>query len=228
MHIRRTDAPEIDSPRGRVERRGAARWTPCHVRRMVSEMCWHVLLVGGPSGVGKTELTRALARRHDANVSEIDDIYATVRCVTSEATLPALHARWDPGESAEQTVRRHLAVCRELAPAVEAVIGCHLDFGPRVIVEGDYLLPASANRGRYGGELAGDRVRAVFLTDDEPLIAANLQRREPAAGPQPGRARISHLLGEALRRECEIERVPVVRATPWGDLAGRVSSALSR
>ena len=58
------------------------------------ERSWSVLLLGGPSGVGKTSVSYALARRFGVGLSEIDDLYIVAKQMTTPAQQPVLH-RWD-------------------------------------------------------------------------------------------------------------------------------------
>ncbi|MFC4326251.1 hypothetical protein ACFPC0_00085 [Streptomyces andamanensis] len=116
-------------------------------------------------------------------------------------------------------VERQIAVAGALAPAVEAVVANHVDTGTPVIVEGDYVLPGLA---RPGG-----LVRAVFLhEDDEAQVRANYLRREPEAGPQGPRARVTVLYGRWLAAQARAAGVPVLAPRPWADLADRVVEAV--
>ncbi|MEV4443402.1 hypothetical protein AB0K09_31295, partial [Streptomyces sp. NPDC049577] len=70
-------------------------------------------------------------------------------------------------------------------------------------------------------------VRAVFLhEDDERQVTANYLRREPEAGPQRHRARVSVLYGRWLAAQARAVGVPVVAPRPWEDLASRVAETV--
>jgi 2-phosphoglycerate kinase len=183
---------------------------------------WHVLLIGGPSGVGKSQLVAQLRRRHDVGTVELDDIVSAVRAMSDPAAHPALYRTAASTETPEAVVRGVLETARELEPAVAAVVATHLDYGPPVIVEGDYLLPSVV------ASLPDRRlVRTVFLWDEEDQILANLGLREAGAPAQLERARVSYLFGQHLRVLAGRLDVPAVRAQPWATLAARIEATFS-
>ncbi|GGV31604.1 hypothetical protein [Streptomyces spectabilis] len=182
---------------------------------------WRVLLVGGASGTGKTTVSRALARRFDTPVVEVDDIVEALLAVTRPEHLPELHVwRTHPEaayESPESVVERQIAIARTLLPAVEAVVANHVDTDTPVIVEGDYLLPELA--------VQGGPVRAVFVhEDDTEQVVANYLAREPDAGPQQHRADVSVRYGSWLADRARASGVPVVASRPWHDLPRRAAA----
>ncbi|MFF8837252.1 hypothetical protein [Streptomyces sp. NPDC015130] len=184
---------------------------------------WRVLVVGGASGMGKTGVARALARRYDVPVVEVDDIVEALLAVTRPEHLPEVHHWRTHPEAArrapESVAERQIAIAEALAPAVEAVVANHVGTDTPVILEGDYVLPEVAT--------PGGAVRAVFLhEDDEARVTDNYLRREPEAGPQHHRARVSVLYGRRLAARARAAGVPVVAPRPWEDLAGRVVATL--
>ncbi|MGV2920337.1 hypothetical protein [Streptomyces alfalfae] len=184
---------------------------------------WRVLVVGGASGMGKTGVGRALARRYDVPVVEVDDIVEALLAVTLPEHLPEVHFwRTHPEaahQSPESVVERQIAIARALEPAIEAVVANHVDTDTPVILEGDYVLPGPAT--------PDGPVRAVFLhEDDEEQVTANYLRREPEAGPQRHRARVSVLYGRWLTARARAVGVPVISPRPWDDLADRVAEAV--
>ncbi|MEU5896540.1 MULTISPECIES: hypothetical protein [unclassified Streptomyces] len=184
---------------------------------------WRVLIVGGASGMGKTGVGRALARRHDVPVVEVDDIVEALLAVTLPEHLPDVHFWRTHPEAAhgtpESVVERQIAIARALEPAIEAVVANHVGTDTPVILEGDYVLPGPAT--------PDGAVRTVFLhEDDEEQVTANYLRREPEAGPQRHRARVSVLYGRWLAARARAAGVPVVGPRPWADLADRVAEAV--
>ncbi|MER8041746.1 hypothetical protein [Streptomyces sp. NPDC094032] len=180
---------------------------------------WRVLIVGGASGMGKTEVSRRLARLYGVPVVEIDDVVEALLAVTRPEHLPAVHywrthpeaARREP----EFVVERQIEIARALVPAVEAVVANHVDTDTPVIVEGDYLLPGlAAARGPVRG--------VVVHEDSEARVVANYLAREPEEGPQHHRARVSVLYGRWLAEQAREAGVPVVAPRPWHDLSQRV------
>ncbi|MCK7621672.1 hypothetical protein MUU72_00750 [Streptomyces sp. RS10V-4] len=182
---------------------------------------WRVLVVGGASGMGKTGVGRALARRYGVPVVEVDDLVEALLAVTRPEHLPEVHVWRTHPEAAHQApesvVERQIAIARALAPAIEAVVANHVGTDTPVILEGDYVLPGPAS-------LAGP-VRAVFLhEDDEAQVAANYLRREPESGPQRHRARVSVRYGRWLAAQARAAGVPVLAPRPWEDLADRAAA----
>ena len=93
------------------------------------------------------------------------------------------------------------------------------------MLEGDYILPSLASRAADG---AGEgQVRAVFLYEpDEAALIRNYLGREPEAGEQVKRARVSWLYGQWLKEECERLGLPALPARPWETLHERILSVI--
>ena len=193
---------------------------------------WQVLLLGGASGVGKTAVSYRLARHFAVGLTEVDDFQVLLERMTTPAQQPALHfwhlhpapERLTPEEIFEQG----LEIGRAMAPGLEAVIANHLESRTPVVLEGDFIHPALAVRTRFDDEPNDGRVRAVFLHEpDEAQLLRNLLQREPEAGPQVVRARVSWLYGQWLQREAERYELPVVPARPWDTVFERVLAVLA-
>jgi 2-phosphoglycerate kinase len=183
-----------------------------------------VLLIGGPSGAGKTSVSLPLAHRFGVPLTEVDDLHLTALALTTPEEQPALHYwRTHPAANElplENILERFIDLCRVLQPAVTAVIENHLESGMPVVLEGDYILPEI---------LAGDPwkrlVRGVFVCElDEATIVANYAAREPGE-EQAKRARVSRLHADWLRAECERYGLPAIPARPWDTAVDRVIAA---
>ena len=191
---------------------------------MSRERRWDVLLIGGASGTGKTSVSYRIAREFGAGITEVDDLWIMAEALTTPEQQPVLH-RWSTDPSAfdwpaERIVEHTIDVCRTLAPGIRGVIANHLKERTPVVLEGDYLLPELVPADE-------PRVRAVFLHEpDEARIAANFLQREPDAGPQLKRARVSWLYGRWLRDEAERRGTPALEARPWESLLDRVLDAI--
>jgi 2-phosphoglycerate kinase len=192
---------------------------------------WTVLLIGGPSGAGKTRLSYPLARHFGVPIVEVDDIVEALQAMTTPEQQPALHNWATHPEAAELPpegiLQLHLAVAEALGPALEAVVANHLETDTPVILEGDYLLPSLAAREGFQGIPADGRVVSLFL--HEPAVdqlIANFGGREPDEGQQRGRARVSKLYGDWLADEAARYGVPIVEARPWSTLEQRVLAVL--
>src|SRR5918995_6011004 len=94
---------------------------------------WFVLLIGGPSGVGKTTIAPAVAKRFDATWLQVDDLALAIERVglpfPDADSVPLFDARGGLLD------RAYL-----LTPAIEVVIENHVDQGQRVVLEGDAIL----------------------------------------------------------------------------------------
>lgn len=184
---------------------------------------WCVLLVGGASGTGKSQVSHPMARRLGTSVLEVDDLVTALKAVTNPDQLPILHY-WDTHPAAHQLpvpriVELTTSVMALLHAALEAVIADHLDTGTRVIIEGDYLSPS----------LAVDRpgVRGVILHEpDLEQLVHNYAAREPGGGVQRPRAEVSAQLGALLSAQATALGVPVVAARPWSTVLDRATAAL--
>ena len=179
---------------------------------------WHILLIGGASGVGKTRISYPLARHFGVGITGIDDFQVVLEKMTTPEQYPVVHLfQTDPDAffalDDEGKLEVAIAYCTVMAEALEAVIANHLDDGPPIVLEGDFLLPSVVAQEAYDGIPAGGRVHGFILYEDEEQIARNYLARE--GEPQPDRARWSWNHSEWLRREAERLGVPTLAARPW-------------
>jgi 2-phosphoglycerate kinase len=203
---------------------------------MTSNRQWHVLLIGGPSGVGKSSLALELGQRYATNVTQLDDLQAALESVTTPAQLPLLHywrTNWSDFSAFtdEEHVSHFLDVSRQVfTPLITAVIADRLDGGMPAIIEGGFVLPELAAQPDYKGQSNEGRVHALFVDEtEEAQIAANVVAREGRGGPFDAAlpARTSWLKGIWLREECRRLNLPYVAARPWDSLADRAVTALA-
>ena len=191
---------------------------------------WRVLLLGGASGVGKSQVSYRLARHYGVSVVAVDDFQTVLEHMTTPAEQPVLHywrTRRDEWRALDEEGRlaytlRYAAV---MAEALEHVIANHLESGSATVLEGDFILPELAVRAAYGEQAPDGRVRAVFLYEEEEgQIARNYLARE--GRDQSGRARASWRYSEWLRGEARRLGVPAVAARPWETVLERVIAAV--
>jgi len=192
---------------------------------------WHVLLIGGAAGTGKTSVSYRLARHFDVAITEVDDFQVILERMTTPEQQPILHYWRTHPEAmewpAEKIVELTISVSQAMLPALEAVIANHLESQTPVVLEGDYILPLLAAQTVFSGEPNDGRVRAVFLYEsDEEQLRANFLRREPEAGEQIKRAHVSWLYGEWLKGEAERVGMPALPARPWENLLERIQFAI--
>jgi 2-phosphoglycerate kinase len=193
---------------------------------------WQVLLLGGPSGTGKTAVSYRLARHFRIGITEVDDFQVLLECMTTPAQQPALHFwRTHPAPdqlSAGEIMEQGLVVGQVMAPGLEAVIANHLEARTPILLEGDFIQPALAAQTTFAGLPNAGQVRALFLVEeDERQLLENFSRREPEHGPQLKRAQVSWLYGQWLKQEAERYELPALAARPWDTLFDRISAVLS-
>jgi len=186
---------------------------------------WQVLLLGGPSGVGKTSVSYRLAQHFRIGITEVDDFQVILERMTTPAEQPVLHY-WRTHPEArhmppEEIVKLNIAVGQVMAPALEAVISNHLESQAPVVLEGDFILPMVATL------FSESQVRALFLYEEsEEQLRQNFLQREPEQGLQEKRARVSWLYGQWLRQEAVRVGALALPTRPWHDLFERILAAL--
>ncbi len=197
---------------------------------MGAQRRWHVLLLGGASGVGKTHVSYRLAQHFGVGITEIDDVQVVLERMTTPDQQPVLHFfRTDPEAFSRLDEAGKLAhairYAEMMAEPLEYVIANHLDGGAPIVLEGDFILPSLAVRSTYDGVPAAGRVRALFVCeDDEEQIGRNYLARE--GEPQPGRARASWRHSEWLHQEADRLGIPAIAARPWETVFERAVTLL--
>lgn len=192
---------------------------------MVHERTWDVLLIGGASGVGKTSVSYRIARHAGVGITEIDDFQVVLERMTSPDEYPEFHLwRRDPGAFLamleDEKLGFMIRYSTRMGEALEYVIANHLEDGPPIVLEGDFLLPSLAAKPVYDDVPAAGRVQALFIYEpDEQQIARNYLARE--GEDQPERARLSWRYSEWLRDEAERLGLAVLPSRPWDSLLER-------
>ncbi|MFL5804676.1 MAG: hypothetical protein ACJ8CR_23390 [Roseiflexaceae bacterium] len=192
---------------------------------------WQVLLLGGPSGVGKTAVSYRLAQHFRIGITEVDDFQVLLERMTTPEQQPVLHFwRTHPAPdqlSATEIMEQGLLVRQVMAHGLEAVIANHLETQTPVVLEGDFIAPALAALPSFAGLPNDGQVRTIFLYEaDEQQLLTNFLQREPESGPQTTRARVSWLYGQWLKQEAERYGLPMVPARPWDTIFERIIAAL--
>jgi 2-phosphoglycerate kinase len=196
---------------------------------MTATRPWTVLLLGGASGVGKSQISRRLARHFDAEVTAVDDIYLALERMTTAEQYPEVH-RWrlHPHEvlalDDEGMLEHTLGCAAVVTEALEPVIAEHLESSQAAIFDGDFLLPSLAAKSSFDDIPADGRVRGLFVLEDEQQLALNFLERE--GEEQARRARASSRYTEYLRHECERLGIPAIEARPWDTVLQRAIDAV--
>lgn len=210
---------------------------------MQRQPAWRVLLIGGSSGVGKTMVARALARRLGLSVLLADDIRMAIQEVTMPGEQPGIHyfmahpTIWQ--KPAETLCQGFITVGTAMMRPLSVTIAHHVfveSAGP-LIIEGDGILPALAAQTSFPSihfEAApvGKSVRSVFLVEpDEEVVIRNIRQRGRGFASfspkeQETLMRASWLYGQWLRRQTDHYNLPIVESRPWETLVERVVRAI--
>ena len=180
---------------------------------------WTVLLVGGSSGIGKTCLTKELAKAYNAKIIEADDICCAVKAMTSADLYPAIHYWYGDIDwrdiGVDANVEWLSKVSKEIRNGLKAVIDSHIEAGSTVIIEGDFI------SAEFAASFENPNVRSIYVYEsDETQIVNNYLRRE-SGEPQQFRASISAAYGKKLKRDCDKYGVNIIESRPWNTLLNR-------
>jgi 2-phosphoglycerate kinase len=206
---------------------------------------WRVLLVGGASGVGKTNLAQALAHHYAVSLLLMDDVRLAIQQVTTAEQQPALHYFlvtpdvWRQPE--DDMLAGFIGVATALAPALGKIISHHLDVegAHPIIIEGDGIAPSlvgaqSPVLGHIRDATLMSVVRALFVDEpDEDVIFANMLARRRGFERMPpdeqrANARASWRYGTWLRDEAEKRHALVIPARPQETLFERTRALFVR
>jgi 2-phosphoglycerate kinase len=180
-----------------------------------------LLLIGGPSGVGKSRLAHALARRSASTVAQIDDMQTAIEELVPPERLPeyfvpsTTYLRTDSPEEINGAIEQIAAF---FGPAVVAAISNRIESGTSTVLEGDWISPETA------AQASTSSVSSLFLLASEDEIRANLLQRD--GDEQHGRARVSAMRSLRLAERCRELGLATVNARPFDTLLFRACQAL--
>ena len=148
----------------------------------IPDRSWQILLLGGPSGVGKTSVSYRLAHHFGIGITEVDDFQVILERMTTPEEQPELHYWRTHPEAvnlpAGEIVKHTIAVGQVMAPALEAVIANHIESQAPIVLEGDFILPMLATS--FLESSIQSQIRALFLYEDsEEQFCHNFLQREP-------------------------------------------------
>ncbi|MCL2576741.1 MAG: hypothetical protein FWE27_01645 [Defluviitaleaceae bacterium] len=109
-----------------------------------NERNWTVLIIGGPSGTGKSTLAYEISKHYGVNVLELDDISEAFFAMTTQEMFPEMFEgkkeNWmDLG--IEGNKNWLINVSKAFAPALKAIAERHVDDNVPIIIEGDFIHP---------------------------------------------------------------------------------------
>ncbi len=201
---------------------------------------WTVLLIGGASGTGKSTVARAIARRHDADWLQVDDLrlalqWSDVRLLDDDATeaLRFLERTEDVWQLPAERLRdAMIAVGEAMTEAVAIVVGNHVAQGDVAVIEGDGILPSMVEHPELHGHVASGKLRIVFVApaDQDELNWNMLDRGRGVPDKSEADllriAEMNWLYNAWLVREAAEQSIPVMTTQPWETLADRISDVL--
>ena len=200
----------------------------------MAERDWRVLLLGGPSGVGKTVVARELGLRLGVSWLQVDDIRlafqrAGARLSGDNRALDYFIQTPDVWSKPSERLRDALIAAGEaLAPALEVIVENHVDTDAPVIIEGDAVLPSLLARAPVRERASHGHVRAIFIVEaSEAALFQNMLARGRGAERMVetalrAEARAKWRFSQWIEAEAARYELPVIPARPWESLANRV------
>jgi 2-phosphoglycerate kinase len=184
---------------------------------------WTVLLIGGASGTGKSEVARVVAEHYNIGVIALDDIHYALKPMVSAQRFPAITDaeghNWK-NLGVERNVNWLKAVSKEMAGALGRLVECYLEKNTPVIIEGDFIIPETLK------PLLSDKVKGLFVCEgDGEQIVSNYMSRE-GGEPQVFRAEISVTYNNWIVQECEALGINLLASRPWDTALARAIKIL--
>ncbi len=190
-----------------------------------------MLLLGGASGVGKTQVSYRLASHFEVGLTEVDDFQVILERMTTPEQYPPLHY-WGSPEQRSQPLdddamlEHTLAYGAVMTQALEPVIANHLESRAPLVLEGDFILPALAAQSSHDDIPTAGQVRGLFIYEpDEAQIASNFLTRE--GEEQSHCARLCWRYSEWLREECVRLGISAIPARPWESVLERAIAVVA-
>ncbi len=199
-----------------------------------------MLLIGGPSGIGKTIVAEQIGLQLGMSWLQVDDLRLALQYgyptppENSDAlryflTTPGV---WDqPPERLRDAL---IAVGEAMSPAIEIVVVNHVGTSAPVVIEGDGILPSLVTRSMVHERVGSGSVAMVFLVepDERKLLENMLLRSRGISGRRDSElraeARTKWLFGQWLAGEAHHHGLPVLEVRPWSSLAERLLAATMR
>jgi len=186
-------------------------------------MDWIVLIIGGASGTGKSELAYKVAKEYGISVLELDDIHTAIKPFASPDEYPAIHDpeghKWME-RGVDLNVNWLKDVSREMFDTLKRVVDRHIEDNLPVIIEGDFIHPDLV------ASLDGLNVKVLFVQEsDINQVISNYVSRE-GGDPQQLRAEISCTHGSWIADTCRNKGINLIESRPWETVLDRAISML--
>lgn len=159
---------------------------------------WTVLLIGGSSAVGKSQLARQLANHYQYPLTEMDDIRIALHQLVDDKQYPDLFTFINNknfySDFNEQTyTQKQLGVGAVIWKSLDILISKHIELKEQVIFEGDSIIPELLTKRDL------QKIKAIFIYDDFNSIKERQLKRN-----RQGEA---HLKAEKMH----YSRIPIVK-----------------
>lgn len=191
---------------------------------MNNDRNWTVLFIGGASGTGKSSIAYEIARFYGVNVLEVDDVYLSVKMVTTKENFPAIHY-WSSGVNwkdigVDCNVNWLIDVSKEMIPVLKGLVNRHIEDKLPIIIEGDFINP------EFTKSFESPEVKSVFVQEsDKNQILQNYLSRE-GGELQHYRAEISVVYGKWIEDTCKKNGINVIESRPWETVLTRAIKSL--
>lgn len=199
---------------------------------------WKVLVLFGPSGVGKSTAAAEIARRTGTTWLQVDDLRLTLQF--SDASLPArtedlYYFERTPGiwrRPVDELRQGFINVAEVMASAVRTIIHSHVVTDAPMVIEGDGILPSLVDDPllRPLVDAGVIRVSCVATPGVDALFENLVGRGRGIEVNEPEKHRIqagaNHAFGVWLEQEARRLGIPVVTPLPFTSLPDRVMEAI--
>jgi 2-phosphoglycerate kinase len=203
-----------------------------------------ILLIGGPSGTGKTILSQSFAAKSGWSTLQVDDIRLAVQAIATQEQNPDLHRFTNPNQEPLNTPQKYadalLNVAEILEPAIRIIMAHHLhvESAGSLIIEGDGILPHLGSTAYlkstpvFSNLEITNSIHAVFLVPNDIAALENaVLKRGRGAEEKPKKELQTHiegsyLYGQHLAEQAKKASIPTVNAYPFETLYARAAEML--
>lgn len=181
---------------------------------------WTVLLIGGSSGIGKSNVSKTLSLIYKTQLIGADDVCQSLKDKSRKEEYPAIHYWMGDEDWQKVTVFENVNyLCRvshELSDCLKMIVNDSLDRDIPLIIEGDFISP------EFAATFSSSRVKSVFLYEtDIRQIERNYKARE-GGDIQSFRASISFEYGQKIKNKCTDHGLSHIQVRPWETLLDRI------